>query len=117
MLRGFWLAEKQWKKLQLNWSHAQFVPVDLNIWRENATWLLIGRKTVKKTTIKLVARSICSRRFENLAGKCYVASDWPKNSEKNLLPFLAFRVKKPFQKTKAFVFCNAFFTRKNSEKK
>jgi hypothetical protein len=38
---------------------------------------------VARTTIKLVARSICSRRFEYLAGKCYVASDWPKNSEKN----------------------------------
>jgi hypothetical protein len=35
-----------------------------------------------RTTIKLVASSICSRIFEYLAGKCYVASDWPKNSEK-----------------------------------
>jgi hypothetical protein len=38
---------------------------------------------VARTTIKLVARSICSRRFEYLAGKCYVATDWPKNSEKS----------------------------------
>jgi hypothetical protein len=33
---------------QLNWPHLQFVPVDLNNVRENATWLLIGRKTEKK---------------------------------------------------------------------
>jgi hypothetical protein len=36
------------RAVQLNWSHAQFVPVDLNIWRENATWLLIGRKTLNE---------------------------------------------------------------------
>jgi hypothetical protein len=44
--------------LQLNWSHAQFVPVDLNIWRENATWLLIGRKTVPFKKTKLFTRSL-----------------------------------------------------------
>jgi hypothetical protein len=79
---------------------------------------------VARTTIKLVSSSIFSRRFEYLAGKCYVASDWPK-TVKNVLFFtvfkydkrkkvlfftvskllkkqlfpLFFRVKKPFQKT------------------
>jgi hypothetical protein len=37
--------------------HAQFVPVDLNIWRENATLLLIGRKTVKKVLFFTVFRN------------------------------------------------------------
>jgi hypothetical protein len=35
----------------LNWSYAQFVPVDLNSLRENATWLLIGRKTERKKNL------------------------------------------------------------------
>jgi hypothetical protein len=35
---------------------------------------------VARTTIKLVSRSISSHRFEYLAGKRYVASDWLKSS-------------------------------------
>jgi hypothetical protein len=41
----------------------------------------ISISNVARSTIKLVSRSICSRRFEYLAGKCYVASDWSKNTE------------------------------------
>jgi hypothetical protein len=46
------------RALQLNWSHAQFVTEDLNIWRENTTWLLIGRKTVKKWFFSLFLKTM-----------------------------------------------------------
>jgi hypothetical protein len=38
---------------------------------------------VARTTINLVSRSFCFRRFEYLAGKCYVASDRSKTVKKS----------------------------------
>jgi hypothetical protein len=52
------------------------------------TWLattlnLFPQIRVARTTIKLVSRSISSHRFEYLAGKRYVASDWFKTVKKS----------------------------------